>query len=55
VRAARGLTQCDFARLIGISPATLCLLETGKRLPRLDMLLRLARGLRIAPARLLPK
>jgi len=41
-RKARGLTEAEVAEAIGISPTTLGRYETGKAMPRADVLLNIA-------------
>ena len=37
VRKSKGMTQCDFASLLGISQAYLSSIETGRRKPKLEV------------------
>jgi transcriptional regulator with XRE-family HTH domain len=53
-RKAKGLTQRDFARLLGVSPPFVCLVEKGLRIPKIDMLQRMATALNVEPSSLLP-
>jgi transcriptional regulator with XRE-family HTH domain len=41
-RIAAGLTQEVLARMLGVSQATVAMWETGKSLPRAEMLIKLA-------------
>ncbi|RMH19072.1 MAG: XRE family transcriptional regulator [Acidobacteria bacterium] len=47
VRAARGFSQKRLAAVIGVDPSYISLLETGKRVPSLEVLESLAKALRI--------
>lgn len=40
-RNAKGWTQSDLARRIGVTPEAVCQYESGKRLPRIATLFRL--------------
>ena len=56
LRAARheaGLSQEALAEACAVHRTEVSLLERGRRVPRLSTIVRLARGLRVAPARLL--
>ena len=37
VRKSKGMNQCDFANLLGISQAYLSSIETGRRKPKLEV------------------
>jgi TetR/AcrR family transcriptional regulator, cholesterol catabolism regulator len=49
LRLARGLSQADLARRVGMRPATISAIETGKTCPRPRTLRRLANGLGVGP------
>ena len=54
LRKSRGFTQVQLARLAGITPEHLCMLERGHyTIMRLDTLQRLAKALKVSPALLL--
>ena len=42
VRKSKGMNQCDFANLLGISQAYLSSIETGRRKPKLEVVQSLA-------------
>ena len=42
VRKSKGMNQCDFANLLGISQAYLSSIETGRRKPKLEVVKSLA-------------
>jgi putative transcriptional regulator len=42
-REARGMTQADLARVLGVSRQTVISLEQGRYLPSLELAIRLAR------------
>lgn len=44
LRAASGLTQREFAERVGIKQPQLARIESGKQVPRLDTLVKLAAG-----------
>src|SRR5690242_11582319 len=44
-RAARGLSQAELAELTGTTQSAIARLESGRRAPRLDTLLRVANAL----------
>jgi transcriptional regulator with XRE-family HTH domain len=52
-RRAIDLSQESLAELAGIHRTQISLIETGKRLPRLDTLIRLATALDVSPCQLL--
>jgi len=52
-RGRAGLSQEALAELCEVDRSEISLLERGMRFPRLDTLLRLARGLELAPSELL--
>lgn len=41
-REAMGMTQKALAERVGVTPAQMCMIETGKRLPSLTVALRIA-------------
>jgi transcriptional regulator with XRE-family HTH domain len=47
VRAAFGLSQADFARLINVSPSQMSLIESGKRQPSHKVIKQLAAALQL--------
>ena len=51
-REAFGYTQRDLARLVGVQASHIAYLETGRRLPSLGLLVRLAKELNVRPGRL---
>lgn len=51
-REAFGYTQHELARLIGVSGAHIAYMESGKRLPSLDVVFHLAEVLNLRPAKL---
>jgi transcriptional regulator with XRE-family HTH domain len=51
-RQAFGYTQRDLARLVGVKASHIAYLETGRRLPSLGLLVRLAKELNVRPGRL---
>jgi len=51
-RRERGMTQQEFAQVIGISRSHLAAIETGRKLPSLDLLFQIARVLEVTPDRL---
>lgn len=51
-RLAAGMTQEQLAGLAAISTSFLGMMETGRKWPNVDMLLRLAAALRIRPGQL---
>lgn len=56
VRARRtelGLTQTQLSELSGIAQARIAVLESGKHVPTLDTIVRLARALKVPPDALL--
>lgn len=44
-RKAMGMTQKALAERVGVTPAQMCMIETGKRLPSLTVALRIASAL----------
>ncbi len=52
-RDAAGLSQQQLADAVGISKGFYSSLESGKRVPNLDMLIRLAKPLHVSPGTLL--
>lgn len=44
-REAMGMTQKALAERVGVTPAQMCMIETGKRLPSLTVALRIASAL----------
>lgn len=52
-RVKKGLTQKELAELIGVSPSTINRIETGKQIPKVDMLLKLAEILEASAEELL--
>jgi len=44
-REAMGMTQKALAERVGVTPAQMCMVETGKRLPSLTVALRIASAL----------
>ena len=55
IRKERGLTQRGLADASGVDPATISMIETGKRRPHLETLDNLARALDVEVQDLLPK
>jgi transcriptional regulator with XRE-family HTH domain len=55
VRRAADVTQETLAERAGIGRATLTNYETGRRVPRVDVLVNLADKLHVSPADLLPR
>ena len=53
LRTRRGLTQECFSGLAGISRSHLALIESGRRIVRLDTFCRLAEALRMRPSELM--
>lgn len=53
LRKARELSQEQLAERVGTSPKYLSRIETGRENPTLDLLLRLARGLKVEPYEIL--
>jgi transcriptional regulator with XRE-family HTH domain len=53
-RRAAGLSQEALARLVGVSKATISMIECGLRMPKVDLLVRLAAALSVPPETLLP-
>ena len=51
-REAFGYTQRDLARLVGVNASHIAYLETGRRLPSLGLLVRLAKELNVRPGKL---
>jgi transcriptional regulator with XRE-family HTH domain len=51
-REAFGYSQRDLARLVGVQASHIAYLETGRRLPSLDLLVRLAKELNVRPGKL---
>ncbi len=49
VRLRQFLTQADLAQSSGIAETTICKLETGKHIPRISTMRRLARALGVLP------
>ena len=47
-RKDRGLTQCQLAQKTGITPASICLIEQGKRIPTISVLYRIAQILMVS-------
>jgi transcriptional regulator with XRE-family HTH domain len=52
-RVKKGLTQKELGELVGVSSNTLCRIETGKQIPKVDMLLKLAEILEVSAEELL--
>ena len=44
-REALGMTQKALAERVGVTPAQMCMIETGKRMPSLIVALRIAAAL----------
>lgn len=53
LRDERGLTQEELAERSGVQAGEISRIEAGKRDPRVSTVLRLAKGLRVSPGRLL--
>ncbi|MEZ5219396.1 MAG: helix-turn-helix transcriptional regulator [Ilumatobacteraceae bacterium] len=51
IRAAQGMTLRELVEATDISESTLSRLEAGQRRPNLDLILPLARALRVSPTR----
>jgi transcriptional regulator with XRE-family HTH domain len=54
IRQTNGLSQEDLAQRAGLHPTHISLIETGKRTVRLSTIRRLAMGLAVNPAELMP-
>lgn len=54
IRELRGLTQQDLANKVGLSRNTIVNFESGKRLPRVDDLVRIAKVLKVDPTVFFP-
>ncbi|MGT2427067.1 helix-turn-helix domain-containing protein [Amnibacterium kyonggiense] len=54
LRDGRERSVEDLAHRVGVAPAVLRDLETGRRLPTIELLYRVAAGLEVAPGELLP-
>ena len=52
-RELAGLTQLELAISAGLTPSTISRLETGRQVPNVATVLRLAAALRIDPAKLI--
>ena len=52
-RVKKGLTQKELGELVGVSSNTLYRIETGKQIPKVDMLLKLAEILEVSAEELL--
>ena len=52
-RQRRKLSQTELARRVGLHRVSLANIERGTRTPSLETLFKLARALKVAPARLL--
>lgn len=52
-RVKKGLTQKELGELVGVSSSTLCRIEAGKQIPKVDMLLKLAEILEVSAEELL--
>lgn len=52
-RVKKGLTQKELGELVGVSSSTLCRIETGKQISKVDMLLKLAEILEVSAEELL--
>ena len=52
-RVKKGLTQKELAELIGVSPSMINRIETGKQIPKVDILLKLAEILEVSVEELL--
>ena len=52
-RKRRKLSQTELARRVGLHRVSLANIERGTRTPSLETLFKLARALKVAPARLL--
>jgi transcriptional regulator with XRE-family HTH domain len=50
VRAAAGVSQADVARVLGVGPSQVSLIEAGKRQPSHRLVQKLADVLRVPPA-----
>lgn len=44
-RLDRNLSQCDLSKISGINQCTICLIESGKRMPNLITLVKLSKAL----------
>lgn len=53
-RRSAGLSQEALAQLLGVSKATISMLECGQRTPKVDFLVRLASALKVPAHSLLP-
>ena len=51
-RQVFGYTQHELARLVGVKASHIAFLESGRRLPSLGLLLRLAKELNVRPGKL---
>lgn len=51
-REVFGYTQRELARLVGVNATHIAYLESGRRLPSLGLLLRLAKELNVRPGKL---
>jgi transcriptional regulator with XRE-family HTH domain len=51
-RQVFGYSQRDLARLVGVKGSHIAYLENGHRLPSLDLLVRLAKELKVRPGKL---
>jgi transcriptional regulator with XRE-family HTH domain len=54
LRLKRGLSQEQLADITGLHRTQISLIERGRRSPRLDTIIRLAKALNINPAKLIP-
>lgn len=52
-RVKKGLTQKELGELVGVSSSTLWRIETGKQIPKVDILLKLAEILEVSAEELL--
>lgn len=52
-RVKKGLTQKELSELVGVASNTLSRIETGKQIPKVDMLLKLAEILEVSAEELL--
>ena len=52
-RVKKGLTQKELAELIRVSPSMINRIETGKQIPKVDILLKLAEILEVSAEELL--
>ena len=52
IRLERGMTQTQLAALLEMDCAYITVLEHGKKMPSLEMILRLSKGLGILPGEL---